>query len=184
MSQHNPATEQEWMTQVLNIHGTPFEHLCEHYLRQAPDWAFRSSRYPVEFPPSYTPQASLTKNGELDLWGSCLPPGLKIELLVECKKNNPDYTDWVFFPARYPHPPSLRTLEYRSSQEVGGQCGDYRCSISNSAGNPSAATPGKTQSGSTSKRKSSANAFLAPRVSATHCDDRQPVDVPVSCRES
>jgi len=102
MSQHNPATEQEWMTQVLNIHGTPFEHLCEHYLRQAPDWAFRSSRYPVEFPPSYTPQASLTKNGELDLWGSCLPPGLKIELLVECKKNNPDYTD--SFPPGIPTP--------------------------------------------------------------------------------
>src|SRR6266567_3417737 len=127
MSQRNPATEQEWMTQVLNIHGTPFEHLCEHHLRQAPDWAFRSSRYPVEFPPSYTPQASLTKNGELDLWGSCLPPGLKIELLVECKKNNPDYTDWVFFPARYPTTiPSLRTLGYRSSQEVGGHWAPYR----------------------------------------------------------
>src|SRR6266571_6998402 len=126
MSQQFPTTEEEWRTHVLNIHGTPFEQICEHHLRQAPDWAFRSSRYPVEFPPSYTPQASLTKNGELDLWGSCLPPGLKIELLVECKKNNPDYTDWVFFPARYPTPPSLRTLGYRSSQEVGGHWAPYR----------------------------------------------------------
>ena len=115
MPQQDPATEQEWMTQALNIHGTPFEYLCEHHLRQAPDWAFRSSRYPVEFPPSNTPQVSQTKNSELDLWGTCKPPGLKIELLVECKKNNPDYTDWVFFPTRNPTPtfPSIRTLEYR-----------------------------------------------------------------------
>jgi hypothetical protein len=126
MSQHNPATEQEWMTHVLNIHGTPFEHLCEHHLRQAPDWAFRSSRYPVEFPPSNTPQVSQTKNSELDLWGICRPSGLTIELLVECKKNNPEYTDWVFFPARLPTLPSLRILGYRSSQEVGGHWAPYR----------------------------------------------------------
>src|SRR3989442_8216422 len=114
MSQQIPATDEEWMTHVLNIHGTPFEHLCEHHLRQSADWTFKSSRYPVEFPPSYTPQVSLTKNGELDLWGTCTPPGLKIELLVECKKNNPDFTDWVFFPTRNPAPtfPSIRALEY------------------------------------------------------------------------
>src|SRR6266571_1049968 len=126
MSQQFPTTEEEWRTHVLNIHGTPFEQICEHHLRQAPDWAFRSSRYPVEFPPSYTPQASLTKNSELDLWGICRPSGLTIELLVECKKNNPEYTDWVFFPARHPTLPSLRTLGYRSSQEVGGHWAPYR----------------------------------------------------------
>lgn len=113
MSQNNPATEQEWMTQVLNIHGTPFEHLCEHHLRQSRDWGFRSNKYPVEFPPSYMPQASLTKNSELDLWSTCQSPGIKIEMLVECKKNNPDYTDWVFFPARHSILPSIRTLEYQ-----------------------------------------------------------------------
>ena len=112
MSQQPPATEEEWRTHVFNIHGTPFEHLCQYHLRQSPDWKFKSSRYPVEFPPSYTPQVSQTKNSELDLWGTCNPPGLKIELLVECKKNNRAYTDWIFFPARYPTPPSLRTLEY------------------------------------------------------------------------
>ena len=114
MSQQPPNTEEEWMTHVLNIHGTPFEHLCQYHLRQSPDWTFKSSRYPVEFPPSYTPQVSQTKNSELDLWGTCNPHGLKIELLVECKKNNPIYTDWIFFPVRYSTLPSLRTLEYLS----------------------------------------------------------------------
>lgn len=126
MSQHPPATEEEWMTHVLNIHGTPFEHLCEHHLRQSSDWTFRSSRYPVEFPPSYTPQVSQTKNSELDLWSICRSSGLTIELLVECKKNNPEYTDWIFFPARHPTLASLRTLGYRSSQEVGGHWAPYR----------------------------------------------------------
>ena len=114
MSQHPPTTDQEWMTHVLNIHGTPFEHLCQHHLRQSPDWTLKSSRYPVEFPPSNTPQVALTKNGDLDLWGACSPPGLTIELLVECKKNNPDYIDWVFFPISSPELPfpSIRALEY------------------------------------------------------------------------
>ncbi len=120
MLQQPPTNEEEWMTHVLNIHGTPFEHLCQYHLRQSPDWTFKSSRYPVEFPPSYTPQVSLTQNSELDLWGTCNPPDLKIELLVECKKNNPDYTDWIFFPTQYPTPPSLRTLEYIHLPRTGG----------------------------------------------------------------
>src|SRR5258708_16329503 len=109
MSQPVPRTEEEWRTHVLNIHGTPFEQICEYHLRYASDWTFKSSRYPVEFPPSYSPQVSQTKNSELDLWGSCFAPGLKIELLMECKKNNPQYTDWVFFPTTNPAPtfPSL-----------------------------------------------------------------------------
>src|SRR5258708_30159359 len=118
MSQQFPTTEEEWRTHVLNIHGTPFEQICEHHLRHAPDWTFRSSRYPVEFPPSYSPQVSQTKNSELDLWGNCSSPGLKIELLVECKKNNPDYTDWVFFPTTNPAPiyPSIRGVKYSPPQ--------------------------------------------------------------------
>ncbi len=118
MSQQFPTTEEEWRTHVLNIHGTPFEQICEHHLRHAPDWTFRSSRYPVEFPPSYSPQVSQTKNSELDLWGTCFSPGLKIELLVECKKNNPEYTDWVFFPTTNPAPtfPSIRGVKYSPPQ--------------------------------------------------------------------
>jgi len=118
MLQQFPRTEEEWRTHVLNIHGTPFEQICEYHLRHAPDWTFRSSRYPVEFPPSYSPQVSQTKNSELDLWGNCFSPGLKTELLVECKKNNPEYTDWVFFPAINPAPPfpSLRGVKYGPPQ--------------------------------------------------------------------
>jgi len=118
MSQQFPTTEEEWRTHVLNIHGTPFEQICEHHLRHAPDWTFRSSRYPVEFPPSYSPQVSQTKNSELDLWGNCFSSSLKIELLVECKKNNPEYTDWVFFPTTNPAPtfPSIRGVKYSPPQ--------------------------------------------------------------------
>lgn len=126
MSQQFPTTEEEWWTHVLNIHGTPFEQLCEYHLRQSPDWTFRSSRYPVEFPPSYTPQVLQTKTSELDLWGICRSSGLTTELLVECKKNNPEFIDWIFFPARHPTLPSLRTLGYHSSQEVGGHWAPYR----------------------------------------------------------
>ena len=80
MSQQFPTTEEEWRTHVLNIHGTPFEQICEHHLRHAPDWTFRSSRYPVEFPPSYSPQVSQTKNSELDLWGNCFSSSVTIQV--------------------------------------------------------------------------------------------------------
>ena len=113
MPQLFPTNDEEWMTHVLNIHGTMFERLCQHSIQQSPNWALKCSRYPVEFPPSYTPQVSQTKNSELDLWGICQCPGIKIELLVECKKNNSDYIDWVFFPTTPSMFPMIRTLKYQ-----------------------------------------------------------------------
>ncbi len=77
MSQQPPNNEEQWMTHVLNIHGTAFEQLCQHNLRQSLGWTFRSSRYPFEIPPSFSPLVSQTKNSELDLWCTCNPPGLK-----------------------------------------------------------------------------------------------------------
>ncbi len=74
MLQQPPNNEEKWMTHVLNIHSTPFEQLCQHDLRQSPDWTFKSSRYPVEFPSSYSPLVSQTKNSKLDLWGTCKMP--------------------------------------------------------------------------------------------------------------
>lgn len=106
-----PQTEEEWLTHVLNIHGNPFERLCRHNLQHSPNWTVKHSRYPVEFPPSSMSMGQ-TKNSELDLWGNHQSPGIKIELLVECKKNNPEYIDWVFFPSENPTLPSARTLVY------------------------------------------------------------------------
>jgi hypothetical protein len=117
MSQQSlpPSSEEEWRTHVLNIHGTPFEHLCHDLLQESPDWTVRSSRYPVEYPPSFIADMALqTKNSELDLWGTTTRQdfGIKIDLLVECKKNNPEYTDWVFFHPRTDLCPLIQTIQF------------------------------------------------------------------------
>lgn len=112
----NPESSEEWTTQALNIQGSLFERLCQYLiLQKSSEWTFRSSKYPVEFPPSFNPiSATQTKNSELDLWVTSQVPGLKIELLIECKKNNPEFVDWVFFPCEIVTRPQIRTIQYYS----------------------------------------------------------------------
>jgi hypothetical protein len=49
----------------------------------------------VEFPPPSGPIGG--KEGELDLWLEAEQGSDRLHLVVECKKNNPEFVNWVFF---------------------------------------------------------------------------------------
>ncbi len=92
-----PQSDEEWTTHVLNIQGTPFERRCREVVRQAgPQWKLQSTNYPVAFPPASDPRS---KPKNLDIWAEWkgIHGALCLTLPVECKKNNPEYTNWIFF---------------------------------------------------------------------------------------
>jgi hypothetical protein len=94
----NPQTDHEWTIHSVNIHGVFFEHWCEDLFRSVPELKVVSTNYPVEFPPPNGPFRG--KESALDIRVE-LRDGSKIfTFIVECKKNNPDFVDWVFFPKR------------------------------------------------------------------------------------
>jgi hypothetical protein len=80
----------QYILQALNIHGTFFERRCQEEVRNTKEWKIQETNYPVE----HRGEAS-----NLDIWAETTPDyKMRIELLIECKKNNPDFIDWVFFP--------------------------------------------------------------------------------------
>ncbi|MBD2240045.1 hypothetical protein H6G35_26235 [Aulosira sp. FACHB-113] len=94
----NPQTDQEWTIHSINIHGVFFEHWCEDLFRSVPDLKVVSTNYPVEFPP---PNGHLRgKESALDIRVELRDGSKIVTFIVECKKNNPDFVDWVFFPKR------------------------------------------------------------------------------------
>lgn len=91
----SPTTEHEWTVHSINIHGVFFERWCQRVIASTPGWTIDSTNYPVEFPPPNGPARG--KESTLDIRASSTFPSTKVALLVECKKNNPDYVNWVFF---------------------------------------------------------------------------------------
>ncbi len=105
-----PTTNEEWTIHALNIHGTFFERRCQQVIAQAKGWRIQSTNYPVEFPATGHGKAS-----NLDIWAEGHIAQHALQLLVECKKNNPEFVDWIFFPTS-PHRPiktTVRVLESR-----------------------------------------------------------------------
>jgi hypothetical protein len=90
-----PSSNQEWTIHSINIHGLFFERWCEHVASTSGAWCTKSVRLPVEFPPSNGPLRGM--EGELDLWLEAEDGAKRINLLIECKKNNPEFVDWIFF---------------------------------------------------------------------------------------
>jgi len=82
-------SEDNWIVKSLNIHGTFFERLCASIVRQAPHWTLTTTNYPVEVNGNHS-ELDIRADAELD-------ESLKLRLLIECKKNNPDFIKWVFF---------------------------------------------------------------------------------------
>jgi hypothetical protein len=90
-----PKTEREWTIHSINIHGILFERWCQRVVSEAPGWRLDSTNYPVEFPPRSGPIQG--KESTLDIRASKDMGELRLSLLIECKKNNPHFVDWVFF---------------------------------------------------------------------------------------
>ena len=88
-------TEHDWTVHSINIHGVFFERWCQQAIAEAEGWTLDSVNYPVEFPPANGPMRG--KESALDIRASRNVADQRLCLLIECKKNNPDFVDWVFF---------------------------------------------------------------------------------------
>jgi hypothetical protein len=91
-----PSTQDEWTIHALNIHGVFFERRCAILVNETPGWGVLTTNYPVEFPPPSGPLRG--KESSLDIWARRNDPTFVMDALIECKKANPDFVNWVFFP--------------------------------------------------------------------------------------
>lgn len=91
----SPSTNEEWAIHSLNIQGTFFERWCQEEVKKS-RWDIISTNYPVEFPPHNGPFVG--GQSTLDIYAQLERSTALLTLLIECKKNNPEYIDWVFFP--------------------------------------------------------------------------------------
>lgn len=98
-----PQSDHDWTIHSLNIHGIFFERWCRKIIRDSGNWQLVSTNYPVAYKPadSHWPW----KESELDVraiqggYQGYFRPRRHLTLLVECKKNNPELVEWIFFPA-------------------------------------------------------------------------------------
>jgi hypothetical protein len=91
-----PQTEEEHIIHAINIHGIFFERWCQKTIIESPNWQVKSTNYPVEFPPSNGFVRG--KDSRLDIRAEFRNDELVLTLLIECKKNNPEFINWIFFP--------------------------------------------------------------------------------------
>lgn len=120
-----PMSDHDWTVHSINIHGVFFERWCQQMVSQSKGWTLKSTNYPVDFPPPNGPwrgkESTLDIRAELCIdnvghplaetrsqtvdseaaEGAPAPLHLTgrtlLTLLIECKKNNPDFVNWVFF---------------------------------------------------------------------------------------
>ena len=106
-----PLTHDEWVVHALNIHGTFFEKWCARQVEEAQEWTLVDTEYPVEY----------VHQSRIDVWASCQVEDSILNLTIECKKNDPTLSSWVFFhDARDPSPEvSVSTLGWRVSGDKG-----------------------------------------------------------------
>jgi hypothetical protein len=90
-----PTTEHEHIVHALNIHGTFFERWCQHIVAQTPGWNIKHANYPVEFPTRKG--SSLGETSALDIWAEFKAKDTILSLPIECKKHNPELSNWIFF---------------------------------------------------------------------------------------
>ena len=92
-----PETQNDWTIHALNIHGVFFERRCASVVAETPGWKVLSTNYPVEYPP---PNGLLRgKESSLDIWARRdSDPSSVVDVLIECKKANPEFVNWIFFP--------------------------------------------------------------------------------------
>lgn len=97
----DPQSEEDWIIHAVNIHGVFFERVCRKIIENTRLWSIRATNLPVSFPP---PDSPYSKESNLDICASLnnnssYHGGREIlSLLIEGKKNNPEFVKWLFFP--------------------------------------------------------------------------------------
>ena len=93
----SPSTDQEWIVHSLNIQGEFFERWCRRMVHSTPGWKVAGWDYPVEFPPPNGPFRG--KQSRMDIRAFAQIERSRLLLAIECKKNNPEFVNWVFLPS-------------------------------------------------------------------------------------
>ena len=114
-----PQNDHDYTILALNIHGTFFERKCQKIIKDAAGWRLFATNCPVSYqrPGSTAPpkESSLDIKAHLGPSSSYLSSYKSLTLLIECKKNNPEFIEWMFFPAR-PYTTYLSCVEIKSAQ--------------------------------------------------------------------
>jgi hypothetical protein len=84
----------------MNIHGTFFERWCQEIMDQTPGWRVLRANFPVVFPPLSNPHPNQQSALDIAAESDKSLSRSTTTLLIECKKNNPEFIDWIFFPKR------------------------------------------------------------------------------------
>ncbi len=92
----NLQTDNDWTIHSINIHGVFFERWCEELIHSTSGLKVVSTNYPVEFPPPSGPFRG--KESALDIRAELRHDYQIATFIIECKKNNPDFVNWIFFP--------------------------------------------------------------------------------------
>lgn len=86
----DPSTDDDWTIHALNIHGAFFERWCRHVIAKTPRWRVKHTNKPVGW--EHRHESSLDVRADLTVDHHL------VSLLIECKKHNPDFIDWIFLP--------------------------------------------------------------------------------------
>ena len=86
-----PQTDSEWTIQALNIHGAFFERWCREVVSSQAPWQVKYSNYRIEY-------GGMESN--LDVQADRNLDGHLVSMLIECKKHNPEFIDWIFLPKK------------------------------------------------------------------------------------
>ena len=86
-----PQSEEEWIVQAINIHGFFFESWCRTAIESLGRWKVLST---------YEPVSVSGKESNLDIWAEYRSSNSEhiLNILIECKKANPEFVKWIFFP--------------------------------------------------------------------------------------
>jgi hypothetical protein len=97
-SKLKPQSEEEWIVHAINIHGFFFETWCKSIIESLNLWKVVSTGEPVSVN---------GKESNLDIWAEYRSNNKEhiLNILIECKKANPEFVKWIFFPRR----PSSKT---------------------------------------------------------------------------
>jgi hypothetical protein len=94
-----PKTDADWTIHSINIQGVFFERSCQDIVDKS-RWTLKATNLPVVFPPPNAPFRGEESN--LDILAEYRDDVNVATLLVECKKNNPEFVNWVFIPRPTP----------------------------------------------------------------------------------
>jgi hypothetical protein len=114
-----PQSDEEWIIHSLNIHGLFFERWCQSVIVRTGGFDLVASNKPVEFPPAG--HAATTKESSLDIQAiHTYGNDARLTLTLECKKNNPSFVNWIFFPVFQPRRHVLELSQIHNTAKQNG----------------------------------------------------------------